>query len=520
MEFNVGRWLRRISQTVFLALVIYLLVITTYPLRDFPYDLIPQFSPLLALTTALAAREFVHEMALAAGIVILTLVLGRAFCGWMCPLGTLIDWSDAVISRVRELFKMRWREPAKPRFRHYRLLLLLALVIAAAFGLNLAGWFDPLSLVPRTFAETLIPYGALAGQVLTRPFASIPAIADFRNSLAASKLTIIPGHIPVIAVFVVILALGLIRRRFYCRYICPTGALLALIGWVSPFGRRVTPGTCKECTRCRDVCRMGAILGDGTATRMAECNLCLDCLALKKCASTSFGFGKRAPAARATSWAPAMTRRGFLAASGGGFAAGAAGLVLQKQWSTDPHLIRPPGGQDDDEFLARCIRCGECIRVCLTQGLVPSYLEASPTGLWTPRFDMRKGYCEYRCVQCTLVCPTDALKPLEEARKIRVVLGAAVIDRRLCLPWSHDEDCSVCEEMCPVAPKAVELHSRRGRLVPHVVPNRCIGCGICEYACPLEGVAAIRVVNLSASPYGGGGGNGGTGLRYRGGRAR
>ncbi len=89
------------------------------------------------------------------------------------------------------------------------------------------------------------------------------------------------------------------------------------------------------------------------------------------------------------------------------------------------------------------------------------------------------------------------------------VLGVAVIDRDRCLPWAADTPCIVCEEMCPVPEKAVVLGPERevtradGSTAvvvrPRVAADRCIGCGICEYKCPLEGRAAIVVVPASTT---------------------
>jgi len=516
------RVLRRVSQALFLLATTALVVRTTYPLREhFSYDVIPQFSPLLALTATVAARALIPETVLALAVVALTVAFGRAFCGWACPVGTACDAADWLWARLRR--RRYRREGARPRHRGWRFGLLAAVVAAAAFGLNVAGWFDPLATWPRVLATSFIPYTVKLADVGTR---ALYGTTDLREAAVWLRRWLVPenallpaAHAVVAGAFLLLLALGVVKRRFFCRYVCPTGALLSLFAWLSPFGRKVAPAACKECRRCQDVCRMGAIGGNGATTAMAECNLCLDCLALDKCKTTTFGFGRRRPAENPTTWAPAVSRRSFILQTGAGVAVGAGAWALSGTAKPEAHVIRPPGGQDEDAFLARCVRCGECVRVCLTQGLTPTHVEAGPLALWTPRFDMRKGYCAYQCTLCTEVCPSDALPPLTVEDKKVTVLGVAVINRTRCLPWAIGEECLVCEEMCPVAPKAIRLRSR-APAKPYVVPEQCIGCGKCEYACPVDGVAAIRVVSLPASPYPGRGAGGpGARLRRRLGRA-
>ena len=79
---------------------------------------------------------------------------------------------------------------------------------------------------------------------------------------------------------------------------------------------------------------------------------------------------------------------------------------------TNPRLIRPPGSLEEKEFLKRCVKCGECMKVCITNGLQPTLLEAGLEGIWSPILIPRIGYCEYRCTLCGQVCPTGAIKRL------------------------------------------------------------------------------------------------------------
>lgn len=171
-------------------------------------------------------------------------------------------------------------------------------------------------------------------------------------------------------------------------------------------------------------------------------------------------------------------------------------VLLPHNW-----LIRPPGAREDD-ILSKCIRCGECIRVCPTGGLQPGLGVAGWEGLWTPVLVPRLGYCDYSCNACGQVCPTEAIPRLDLEQKRQTVIGLAYIDRDRCIPWADGRDCIVCEEMCPVPDKAIFLEERTLTAAlggattvrcPHVIRERCIGCGICEAKCPIKGEAAIRV---------------------------
>jgi len=128
----------------------------------------------------------------------------------------------------------------------------------------------------------------------------------------------------------------------------------------------------------------------------------------------------------------------------------------------DPRRIRPPGALEEKEFLARCLKCGACMKVCPTGGLQPALSEAGLEGLWTPILVPRLGCCEQNCVACGHVCPTGAIGQLKIAEKIglppykeHIRIGTAAFDRSRCLPWAYDVDCIVCEEVCPTSPKAV-----------------------------------------------------------------
>jgi MauM/NapG family ferredoxin protein len=201
-------------------------------------------------------------------------------------------------------------------------------------------------------------------------------------------------------------------------------------------------------------------------------------------------------------------RRQALAAMGA--AVLGAGLLAAdpRRQHIPPYRLRPPG-VDDATFLQTCLRCGACVRACPTAALNPALVDSGWEGIWSPVLIPRLGYCDYACNACGQVCPVQAIPPLSLEAKRMQVIGAAYIDHNRCLAWADDIDCIVCEEMCPVPEKAITLQTANvlrpdGAQVevkrPRVDRLRCIGCGICEYKCPVVGEAAIRV-HVAEAPF-------------------
>ncbi|MCP4229522.1 MAG: 4Fe-4S binding protein [bacterium] len=498
-------WLRRISQILFFLFFGALIFTAIYPLElPLPYELPGKLSPLVATVTMLADRAFIGAFWPVLIVLALSVVFGRAFCGWVCPLGVTIDFADWLTRKIP--FLKRRKEPNKPRARFWRFVILFVIVIFALFGIQIAGYFDPMSLFPRSFGVGIYPLIISGVEVVTRFLYMNDVLPDvmftFRQYLLVEETGSLTFDLSFLLIFLGILALGFIRPRFYCRYLCPTGALISVFGWLSPFGRRVDE-ECSSCRVCLHRCRTGAMAERGAGTQMTECILCMDCLRDCKTGRNSFGFGKKRTESNPTAWAPTVSRKAFLISSGAGLVTAAPAMFALGKEKEIGNLVRPPGALGESDFLDRCIRCGQCMKVCITGGLIPAGFEGGVEGIWSPRFNMRKGYCEYHCTLCTQVCPTEAIERLDEESKIRTVIGFAEIDEDTCLPFAEKKECSVCEEFCPTSPKAIELREckpqgkGRGRrygkqvLEPRVIEENCVGCGICEYVCPLEKSAIV-----------------------------
>ena len=149
-------------------------------------------------------------------------------------------------------------------------------------------------------------------------------------------------------------------------------------------------------------------------------------------------------------------------------------------------LIRPPGSISEDDFIFKCVRCGECMKVCPSHCLKPVSVNEGIFEWGTPHIIPRESAC-LLCLSCSKVCPTGAIQKINFED---VKIGTAKINRERCLVWKYKKDCYVCMEYCPVS--AIYKHKSGG---PEVIPEKCKGCGQCEKNCPVIGEPAIKVYN-------------------------
>jgi len=493
------RTLRRIAQIFFFLFFTYLFFSASYPLKSvIPVDLFLRADPLIAISSILSSRAFINTFLPALILILLTIPLGRVFCGWVCPLGTLLDGISYVSkSKIgKSITKLR-------TLKYYVLIFLL---IGVLFSSQLVWFLDPISLLSRSFTLSILP---MANFFLAEAFGiwfRMDVFQDFLLKLQGFfSSTVLPIQLTffrfsgwVFLILLAIISLEFLSRRFWCRNLCPLGALYAFFSKFQLLRRRVSE-KCTLCGDCTEVCKMDAIEGDFKSTKDTECILCWNCI--KDCPAevTSINFSGERRNLKFD-----LSRRGFLSS----FVAGLFSVGILKTSYQDQNnrmgLVRPPGSRPEPEFLDRCIRCHKCIRICSTSGrfLQPSFLEGGLESFLTPVGVARYGYCEYNCTMCTEVCPTQAIHPLDLETKKKTVIGLAFIDRSRCIPWYKNEKCIVCEEQCPTPKKAIELReekvvhfdgTERMVLRPYVIEELCIGCGICETKCPVEGESAIKV---------------------------
>lgn len=499
---------RRLSQVLFLVLFLVLFVRTDYQGQDQlsgVVNLIFRIDPLVALAATLATRTFIY-LVMPAGILLLScLLLGRWFCGWACPMGTLLDATRSLTGSKGMILP-----ETLPRTRFVLLFLIL---VGALFGLPLVGFFDPFAILVRGLTMAVYPAVAMAIEsFFTLTYQQGPAWLNqwteplyqlLRNTVLPFEQKIFTLALPAILMLLALFLFEIMQPRFFCRTLCPLGALLGLAARLAPWGIANRQPACRSCGQCSTLCRTGAIDAQSQVNR-ERCVLCLDCLSQCPKNHFRFGSGDRTP----IPLAEGLSRRAFVGTTLTGITLPFLFAVRPFKRHSDPALVRPPGALPEDQFLGRCVRCGECMQVCIGNALHPTLIEAGAEGLFTPKLIPRIGYCEFNCTLCGQVCPTGAIQNLPVAEKQATVIGRAYIDRNRCLPYAKGVPCIVCEELCPTPQKAigfreVSVQNHLGQTVrvkqPYVINDLCIGCGICENKCPLPGRSAILITSAGES---------------------
>ncbi len=444
-------WLRRGFQTLFLGLWVLLFVQTARQgLSPVPPDLFLVTDPLVGFLVTAASRTLSVALLGGAALLVLTLIFGRFFCGWVCPLGTVIDvvgrlWKGRTETKIS-------RDAAWRRVKYY---LLAFLAVGALVGGPMVFLFDPLVMMFRSIALGVVPTST--------------------------------GEAALLPLLVLLTAVGLtgIAHRFWCRYLCPLGALYGAFGRFSIFRRRRKGcDGCKtgDVRECAAVCGMqAAVMRDGMPE---ECIRCMACEAA--CPERSLSFDASVPLPGPKEVLVDLHRRTFVLSLGAGAAAGFATANATSSFAGARNVVRPPMVFDETLFLALCVRCGQCIRSCPTGTLQPLLLEAGFSGLWTPAITPRIAGCKDDCNACQTVCATHAIPKFGPKRAEKWIgkMGVATFASDRCISVADDakKPCLKCVEACPNKAIVVDFDA----VVPRplkIIYDRCVGCGRCESAC-------------------------------------
>jgi len=442
---------RRISQAFFFTIFVWFCIVTTvgerfWQLRGWPVDWFFQLNPLAAIATILTTHTLYWPLLWALVTVILTIIFGRFFCSWVCPFGSLhhfVAYCGRRTKKTPQKIQLNKYRNAQ-RIKYYVLLAFLAMALLPSATTLQTGLLDPIAVMTRSFNLLLLP------------------IADSSANLTSVPRRFYEGAWLIFAIFLTAVSLNLLIPRFYCRFICPLGAFFGIISRFAIWRIGKSQNECINCKLCERNCE-GACQ-PSAKIRISECVLCFNCR--EQCKNEVISYQTR-PSLAGQITNPDVSRRGFVLSLAGGFIAAPAIRLSNKLGSNWYHkLIRPPGALAEEEFLKRCVKCSQCMRVCPTNVIQPAGIQGGLENLWTPVLNYRIGSsgCQLNCVACGQVCPTSAIRPITLAEKLGhnefaeagpIKLGTAFLDRNRCLPWAMDKPCIVCEENCPVSPKAI-----------------------------------------------------------------
>ena len=413
--------------------------------------------------------------------VVVTLLVGRTYCSVVCPMGVMQDifgWLGG-----------RWK---KNRF-HYtkgckwlRWTMLALFVVLMVLGLN-------------AIAILIAPYSAY-GRIATNLFQPVyiwinnlcAYFAERAGSYAFYKTDVWVKSGVTLAVaavtFVLIGFLSFRWGRLWCNTVCPVGTVLGFLSKFALFRPVIDTDKCNGCKKCARNCKAMCIDPETHTIDMTRCVACMDCL--ENCHQKAITYSRRKAVAKKDE--VDGSRRKFVvttAAVGAALAVeaqekkvdGGLAALVDKQLPERNVPLKPFGAKSLKNFSSRCTGCQLCVSECPQNVLRPS---KKLTTMLQPEMVFDKGFCPPECTKCSHVCPTGAIKPITPEEKSAISVGHAVTVAKNCL-LAQGVECNACSRHCPAAAISIVSDASTGHSRVAVNESRCIGCGACEYFCPV-----------------------------------
>ena len=423
---------------------------------------------------------------------VLTMVFGRVYCSFLCPLGILQDG----------IYRLRTSGPAKRRFRQkwskpknilrYSVLAVFLALICLGYG---------------SYAYILEPY-SLFGRMVTSFFGKSLMMAAVSAVLLA-------------VIFFMVWKWG----RAWCNTVCPVGSVLSVLSRWSLFRPTIDEDKCVGCGLCGKACRASCIDTVHHTVDMSRCVACFDCIG--NCSGGAIKYkwtlpgqppqpakadgqaeSQKSSSASANGASDGLSRRAFLGVSALALGSAAAKAeesasaslfaeLLDKEAPKRNVPLVPPGAGSLKAYDAKCVSCQLCVSACPNHVLRPG--TDLGTMLLQPVMSFEKGFCRPECTACSDVCPAGAIRPVTKEEKTTISIGHAVFVPDNCVVVTDAARCGNCARHCPCGAISMvkipeDLGFGDGSLrIPSVNAERCIGCGHCEYVCPSRPLSAIYV---------------------------
>jgi ferredoxin len=292
--------------------------------------------------------------------------------------------------------------------------------------------------------------------------------------------------------FITVGVLAWTNGRLYCNSVCPVGAVLGFINGYSIFKIQINGGKCANCGICAKNCKALCIDAQTKSIDYSRCVNCFNCI--NNCSKKAVYFSANKNKAKNLSEIDVNKRRLLLMGLSAVITAPATVLaqtkeILPKNRKT---AVSPPGSISAKRLMKHCTSCHLCISKCPSKALKPSFTEYGAGGILIPVMDFERGFCNFDCTICTEVCPNDALVKLSKEQKHGLQVGRVVFIPELCVVHTQNWNCGACSEHCPT--QAVKMIPYKdGLTIPFIDADICVGCGGCEFICPVRPQRAIYV---------------------------
>lgn len=429
-------------------------------------------------------------------LAVATLLFGRIYCSVVCPLGILQDLFGWIGKKAK---KNRYTYSPEKKWLRYAMLALMAVTLVAGIG-GIFRLLAPYSAFGRIMTMIFQPLWMMGNNVLA-------SIAEGADSYAFYNVDVWMKSLPVFIIaavtLVVLLVLAWRYGRTYCNTICPVGTLLSLLSRFSWLKVHFDADKCKNCSLCTKNCKASCIDYKTHTVDYSRCVVCGDCISKCKFGALKYGMVKTtAKPRKECSVKPDASKRAFLMGSAAIATAALAqeklvdgGLAAIKAKQSPKRItpLTPPGSLSARHFAQHCTGCQLCVSECPNNVLRPS---GDLESLMQPVMEFDRGWCRPECTRCSHVCPAGAIKPIDKLAKSSIQTGHAIVVPGQCVSAKGEDECGNCARHCPAG--AIEMvptnrDDELSPLVPAVNENICIGCGACEYVCPVRPLSAIHV---------------------------